>query len=308
MPLQVVSKMDFLQEFKTSVGDSFVTLPLILMGFTFFLGTLTSNIGMLYLFIGQMVLVPMLSYLTNTKAEPIWGNPISFVASAKWFLSVFTFLTVHTMALKNPAIYSSWIYIVIGQLVTFALDKDLSVFFLLNPISWFFPPTPVTPAAQCSIVPGSPIKDIGTNPSTWLTHILFFFGFVFANAGAIYNEPTPVLQNTQSVDSVTLQTRQANLSARVANRKWKAVMIILASIVVLVFLLVFRFSMECETSFIHSLIPMILITLTGASWFTLIYTYCGVQPSDMLGIVQGMISPDLIDNPIVCVDTASKDQ
>jgi len=300
--------MDFLQEFKTSVGDCFVTLPLILMGFTFFLGTLTSNIGMLYLFIGQMVLVPMLSYLTNTKAEPIWGDPISFITGAKWFVSVFTFLTVHTMALGNPAIYSSWIYIIIGQLITFALDKDLSVFFLLNPISWFFPPTSFTSAAQCSIVPGSPIKDIGTNPSTWLTHILFFFGFVFANAGAIYNEPIPVLQNTQSVDTVTLDTRKANLAARVANRKWKAAMIILSSIVVLLFLLVFRFSMECETSFVNSLLPMILIALTGASWFTLVYKFCGVQPADMLGIVQGMISPDLIDNPIVCVDTRPTDQ
>jgi hypothetical protein len=56
----------------------------------------------------------------------------------------------------------------------------------------------------------------------------------------------------------------------------------------------------CESGLLYSLIPLIIIGLTGASWFKYVAS-CGVRPADVLGIVQGMISPDLIDNPIVCL-------
>jgi hypothetical protein len=52
---------------------------------------------------------------------------------------------------------------------------------------------------------------------------------------------------------------------------------------------------------LYSLVPLIVIGLTGASWFTVVHTKCGVRPADVLGLVQGMISPDLIDNPVVCM-------
>ena len=48
-----------------SFGDAFITLPLLIIGFIFFLGTLTSNIGLLYLFLGHLGIVPALEFLGN---------------------------------------------------------------------------------------------------------------------------------------------------------------------------------------------------------------------------------------------------
>jgi hypothetical protein len=43
----------------------------------------------------------------------------------------------------------------------------------------------------------------------------------------------------------------------------------------------------------------------GGAWFKLIEVSCGIPASDILGLVQGLISPVAIDNPIVCVGTDS---
>ena len=54
---------------RNSLGDAFITLPLLLLGFIFLFGTLTSNTGLLLLFIGQAVLVPILGFLGNVKLD-----------------------------------------------------------------------------------------------------------------------------------------------------------------------------------------------------------------------------------------------
>jgi hypothetical protein len=141
-------------------------------------------------------------------------------------------------------------------------------------------------------------KNIG--PSTWLTHITFFFGFIFSNAIAVYNQPSPTI-NTVTNDPKQDQERKNRLSLRVRNRKWLSMSILTVALIVFIVLLLFRYKTGCEATFVHSLVPLGIIGLTGAAWFNVLYHNCGVRPADVLGIVQGMISPDLIDNPIVCV-------
>jgi hypothetical protein len=88
----------------------------------------------------------------------------------------------------------------------------------------------------------------------------------------------------------------------VANRKRLTGWIGFVAALVFVMLLVFRFrKTECEESLIITALPLILALITGNAWFNLVYKNCGVRPADVLGIVNGMISTDLIDNPIVCV-------
>jgi len=292
---------EWLDSAKATLVDSFRTLPLLITGFTFLLGTLTSNIGVLYLFVGHLILVPMLSYLATDTKQPFWGEPFNPLSLGKWIVSLFSILTIQSVSMNTYGIYTASIYFILAHLLNLYFFKtDSSVLFTLNPISWFFKSRDVTQGEHCSIVPGIEDTSVST-PSAWITHIVFFFGFVFANASAIYNEPVPVI--TQTTDVKTLASRQANLDNRVANRKWITGMVIVVSMILLSILLYLRLKAGCEADFKNLVFPLLFIGFTGASWFTLVYKKCGIRPSDVLGIVPGMISPDLIDNPIVCVNT-----
>jgi hypothetical protein len=155
------------------------------------------------------------------------------------------------------------------------------------------------PSATCEMFPTGSEDAIYNTPSNWVNHISFFFGFVIANAVGIYNEPTP---KASGATQEAVKASAANIERRVTNRKWLAGTITALSIFVFLVILMFRYNKtECEQSFLISLIPILIATLTGVSWFKVIHTKCGVRPADVLGIVQGMIPSELIDNPIVCV-------
>ena len=295
--------MEFIDTIRTSVGDAFLTLPLLIMGFAFFMGTLTSNIGLLYLFLGHILLVPAVSFLAN-EPGPAWfdGKTISIVKGVKWLFSMLLFLNIHGSALGGGAAYSlNTLLLVplIGQFIVHSTGKDVPVFWFFNPAAWFMNPTPKDgKAGTCSMIPGAdPKEGLYSSPSSWLAHVTFFFGFIFTNALAVYSLPTPKLSG--AVDEATRQDRENRLSLRVRNRKWLAASIMAAVIFIFSILVFFRYMRTpCESGLLYSLVPLLIIGLTGASWFQ---SVCGARPADVLGIVQGMISPDLIDNPIVCV-------
>jgi hypothetical protein len=76
-------------EVQSLVTDAFLTLPLLLIGFTFFFGTLTSNIGMLYLFLGHILIVPCISYLENEEGRPWMENgQVNIVKIIKYLVSL----------------------------------------------------------------------------------------------------------------------------------------------------------------------------------------------------------------------------
>jgi hypothetical protein len=127
---------------------------------------------------------------------------------------------------------------------------------------------------------------------------------MLSNALQILNRPDPVL-TTISKSADEQKRRQQSLETRVRNRKWIAGSILAVSLIVFALLLFSRyFFTNCEYSFFYSAIPILLTFVTGASWFQLVFSKCGIQPADILGIVQGFIDQDLVDNPIVCVGSA----
>ena len=79
-----------MEALQSSFGDAFVSLPILIIGLIFFLGMLTSNVGLLYLFLGHLAVVPSLSFLSNEKGIP-WAdedgtrNPVKAI---QWILSL----------------------------------------------------------------------------------------------------------------------------------------------------------------------------------------------------------------------------
>lgn len=288
--------MEYVQGIRSVVSDTFLTLPLILIGFMFFLGTLTSNSGLLYLFAGHLFVVPSLEFFANERG-PAWfeEGQFSLAKLIKWFLSTLIVLGVNIQGTNASGLYFFLLLIpLIGQ---FVINRDVSpMFFLANPVAWFTSSNPEGASASCAMVPGADdSKKVYNSPSLWLSHIVFFFGFFFANAAAIYNQPIPTITNPTP-------EQKAQLDTRVANRKAFTVWAMFSAAAVLSILLIFRYMKTgCESDFLYNLFPLAIIGFTGASWFQVLLQWCGVRPADILGIVQGFISPNSIDKPIVCI-------
>jgi hypothetical protein len=297
--------MEYVQGIRSTIGDTFLTLPLLLVAFLFFMGTVTSNVGMLYLFLGHIFFAPALGFLANEKGTA-WFEDDSFKIAkvGKWLFSVFLTLGLFARSLGGGANYAIYFLALIpffGQGIAYNYKAEKSVLWFFNPIGWFVPEGDISSSrsSTCEMIPREESTP-WTTPSAWVTHMSFFFGFLFANANAILNEPAPKL-NDVSEDAAA---RKAKLDQRVANRKTLVSIIIAVAVVAALLLLLFRYTKTpCEASFFHSLIPIVLIGLGGASWFQVIYKDCGVRPADVLGMVSSMISPNKADNPIVCVGT-----
>ena len=282
--------MEFIQQTQSLITDAFITLPLLLIGFTFFFGTLTSNIGMLYLFLGHLLIVPMTSYLQNEEGRPWMENGlINFIKLIKYIVSLITVFTVTYVPGSSDDGFT------LAKYILFPIAG-------LAHILWMnFSPVSSTSTSNCAVIPGLAEGDrIYNHPSSWLNHVTFFISYVFANALSIFNQPTPSLP--QSSDPNQNADRQAKLDTRVRNRKWLSTGIMMSIVVIFSILLAFRFfKTPCESGFVRSLLPLFLTGSLGFSWFEFVYEKCGVRPADVLGIVQGFISPELIDNPVVCV-------
>jgi hypothetical protein len=192
--------------------------------------------------------------------------------------------------------------------VQFLSDK-MSVLDTINPYAWWniYSGNEMSVPqgkSECGLLPGIDDttwdKQDRKSPTSWVIHVIFFFGFVVSNAIAVYNEPVPVIptSNDPKLDS----TRQSNLNERVTNRKSLSIAIVSISILLMLFLVYLRISKTpCEGSVSDLAVPSAYIFLIGYSWFYVIYKSCGVRPGDVLGIVQGFVTPDMADNPIVCV-------
>jgi hypothetical protein len=300
-----------MEALQSSFGDAFATLPLLIMGFIFFLGMLTSNIGLLYLFIGHLIVVPAISFLGNDKGEIYKGGELDITKLFKLLASVAIFFGINfssasTEAAKDGVEDSAAVFGVSGTLLPIILLGfqylfKRPLFDFLNPAYLPFlgiPSNDAQPGPGCNILPHT--EGAYSSPSHWVNHISFFFGFIMSNAVAVYKEPTP--PNPTTADPAADKKRQAGIDLRVSNRKSITVSIMILSIVLFGLLLLFRYrKTACENNFWLALVPLSIAYMTGFGFFTLIYTSCGVRPADVLGIVQGLIDTKLIDNPIVCV-------
>jgi len=302
-----------MEALQSTFGDAFTTLPLLIMGFIFFLGALTSNIGLLYLFIGHLIIVPALSYLGNEEVRPIpelfKGNITGFF---KYLFSVGVFFSINSSSIfvsnGSTLSYIIFAFTLLACILQNGIEKSLFHFY--NPLDWSWDidgprisklESSNTASPACNIVPTDD-GEIYNSPSHWVNHIVFFFGFIMSNTITVYNEPTPPKVSTS--DAAADEKRNAQIDQRVGNRKSLALSIACVSTIVFLVLLFFRYKKTgCEGNFWLALVPVLIAYGTGYGFFNLLYKACGVRPADVLGIVQGMISSDLIDNPIVCVGT-----
>ncbi len=55
--------MSFIESTKTMITLGFMSLPLMMIAYTFFLGFGLGNVGMIILFFGQITAVPLVTYL-----------------------------------------------------------------------------------------------------------------------------------------------------------------------------------------------------------------------------------------------------
>ena len=299
-----------MEALQSTFGDAFTTLPLLIMGFIFFLGALTSNIGLLYLFLGHLIIVPALGYLGNQTGHPFYeGDAFSATGFVKWLFSLAVFFGINTGSLQvsTNSISSFGLFAGLIPAILQVIFKE-SFFHFYNPLDWkgtdgvrfsgIEQSNSASPA--CNVVPTD--GEIYNSPSHWVNHIVFFFGFILSNTVAVYNEPTPPRVSTG--DAAADEKRNAQVDQRVGNRKSLALSIAFVSTIVFLILLFFRYKKTgCEGNFWLALVPVLIAYGTGYGFFNLLYKACGVRPADVLGIVQGMISSDLIDNPIVCVGT-----
>jgi hypothetical protein len=300
-----------MEALQSTFGDAFTTLPLLIMGFIFFLGALTSNIGLLYLFIGHLIIVPALGYLGNQTGHPFYeGDTFSATGLVKWIFSLAVFFGINTGSLQVSTTSISVFGLLFGLLPTIlqVLFKE-SFFHFYNPLDWKNGEgvrysgieSSNTASPACNIVPSDDGK-MYNSPSHWVNHIVFFFGFIMSNTIAVYLEKSPAKVSTG--DSAADNKRNAEADQRVTNRKSLVVSIACVSSIVFLVLLFFRYKKTgCEDDFRLAIVPILIAYGTGYGFFNLLYKGCGVRPADVLGIVQGMISSDLIDNPIVCVGT-----
>jgi hypothetical protein len=297
--------MEQILEFKSLVGDAFLTLPLLIISFLLFFGSMTSNVGMLYLFLGHLLIAPALSFLSNEQGPFLYDKGVVSVEKIiKWFVSMVLFLNINASAVET--LTGSGLAYILNTLILIPgigqfIFRSATPFSFLNPVAWFTDaPQPTPGPSNCSMLPGYADKDSKySTPSTWITHLSFFFGFIFTNALQIFNAPVPTLNVASKKD---MEKRQAALDQRVRNRKFISGSILALAIILFSILLYVRYTKtSCESSLLYSLVPILLTSLTGASWFSFVYSKCGIQPADILGIVSGFIDQDLIDNPIVCV-------
>lgn len=61
--------MSFVKNLRIMIQQSFLSLPLLLIGWALFMGSLQGNIGLLVLFLGHLTAVPLTSLLSNTLFE-----------------------------------------------------------------------------------------------------------------------------------------------------------------------------------------------------------------------------------------------
>lgn len=156
-----------------------------------------------------------------------------------------------------------------------------------------------------NVIPGAQEEESNVGPTYWSAHITFFFGYLLANAVAIYRLPEdPLIDKTL-----------------IANRKRRARNIIIATVLfALIFpLLRFRYTgghFFDNTSFItkllggvtggaETLFGILLAVIAcggiGYSWYQFAES-CGARAADVFGIAQQMLPSSAKDEtPMTCV-------
>ena len=122
-------------------------------------------------------------------------------------------------------------------------------------------------------------------PSWWMAHVLFFLGYILANAIAVYTME----------DSPTASEWDIN------NRKSRAVGIIIISVLSALSLAAFRYSLTNAETIYGILIAFFFAYPLGYGWYQLANA-CGARPADIFGIVHQVLPSSAKGSvPMTCV-------
>jgi hypothetical protein len=296
--------MSWIQTIRDFSKDTFATLPLLLIGFTFLFGFLTTNTGLIWFFIGQILFVPAITLLVNENIISLFSTRPGMTISALLMTFIPNLSVILSLIAKARR----------------AVDEEISVpdstvggyiFPLFNNIlilvSSFLASNQGNSSQDktCSLLPAKEGDSVWAMPSSWIAEITFFCSYVLANALSLFNEPVPDLvpikglSEEEGLKANAAQKRK--LDDKVFNRKVRSGWIIFTSLLALFIFMLMRYKMmNCEGSFVKSILPLLSIITGAFTWFNFVYTSCGVRPVDILGIMTQVVDQTMAQNPIVC--------
>ena len=126
--------MSIVEEIRDLFRDTFYTLPLLILGFLFFFGTMTSNVGILYLLIGHTILVPALSFLSDPASNIFPGGEMNIWNSLASLSSLTIVLWTYAQALGGGYNYLLFLLMIVPYILQ-AFGFNKSVLFFYNPIA-----------------------------------------------------------------------------------------------------------------------------------------------------------------------------
>ena len=171
-------------------------------------------------------------------------------------------------------------YISIPRLLT---TIELPFFFLKD---LFLNNDPVVLSDICSLFPGMR-ENSPRVPSYYMSHIAFFFGFLFTNAYVVYNLP---VDNT--------------ISSNINNRKFRALMTMIILGILYFIIATLRFTLTGCESLLGIVFTSVLFGLLGNGWYKFA-EMCGARNADILGIASSFVSPSASSAPLVCESSSS---
>jgi hypothetical protein len=295
--------MSWIQTVRDFSKDTFATLPLLLIGFTFLFGFLTTNTGLIWLFIGQILFVPAITLLVNENILTLFSTRPGITVSALLMTFIPNLITILSIFTKARS----------------AIDEDISmpdsmvggyIFPIFNNIliilsSFLASSEAISQDKTCALLPAKEGDSVWAMPSSWMAEITFFCSYVLANAISLFNEPVPDLVPIQGLsEEEALKANAAQkrkLDDKVFNRKVRSGWIIFTALLALFIFMLMRYKMmKCEGSFVRSILPLLSIIIGAFTWFNFVYTTCGVHPVDILGIMTQVVDQTMAQNPIVC--------
>ena len=293
-----------IKRIQSLLSDSMDTLPLLLTGLLFFIGTLTANTGMLLMIVSIVVGVKTLGELLNLK-------PFTQQTTGSIFRILLSIGLMSGLRLSIP-------YMKKSEGITKDVLLGLTIgIYLLHAAFMLFGNLYVEKkdvSGQCNVFQVKASAEEGySNPSIWAIAVTYIIGFVFANAYYVNTMDTPVVsenflkgETDETKRKKRIAEQQKIVDDRVMNRKMQTTMIMLLCVIVLVCILWYRLKLtQCEQPALAVVFPLTFVALVSFYLFYFIVLDCGIRPADILGITYDMVHPDLIDNPIVCVTTPS---
>jgi hypothetical protein len=280
--------MSFVKNLRGALQQSFLSLPLILSGWSLFMGVTQGNIGLLVLSLGQVFAVPLLTVLSNTLMEQIVKRPlvlsiVILIAFASYFAipSEEDVENIGNTEMRSlPVIPTAWAVAGVLGLINHFMGADQPG------KNWFTVPN----GDVCNIVPGKTdftIPSLWVAPSHWMAQVVFFFSFLISSAGFIYGKPAE-----ENADK-----------EKVARRKAQSLTSLILTSVSLVALVGIRKTfVGCET---WAGIATAFLTMgtVGYGWYFLA-RLCSARDADIFGIVQKILPPSARDPPpMTCVYT-----